>query len=261
MEMIKIPLISKVSLEYFEGASNEEAKNYYRAFDLRLCLEKICDSIIINFVSDEKKSKWKKFTLHNKIEAAEPFIGIDLVEKLLVIKGIGNQAAHEGSEGKIDKESIIESLDVIRDFSLQVFVTYFKKNGFADDPDGSWTPVVLSTLPPQYRVHILKQYFESNKSIITIDKLSMALLKSGNKGEAISFIENCLKNNYIKKNQYNEFIIKLQMLEDSFKYLQISQNFEDSKENFKRILTVIPKNEVDIFIILMSTILIDPNDI
>jgi hypothetical protein len=259
---IKIPLIPEVSLKYFNSASAEGIENYYRAIDLRICLERICDTILVNFVSNEKRQQWhsKSFKLHHKLVAAKPFLGNDIVDKLLKVKETGNTGVHQGQEGNIGIETIKESLKIIHDFSLQVFITYFKENGFADNPEGSWIPVVLSTLPPVYRVLILKQYFEVNKSVVTIDKLSMALLKNGNSNEAFSFIGYCFENKYLSEFQYSEFKIKLKMLEANIKNLPIAQNLEDSKEYFRRILTVIPENERDTFIILMSAILIDSSD-
>ncbi len=68
-------------MKYYNKASHKENETYYRALDIRLCLEKICDEMILELVSSEAKENWSKYKLHKKLEAAKSFL-ISIMFKL-----------------------------------------------------------------------------------------------------------------------------------------------------------------------------------
>lgn len=250
----EIPLITPVSLKYFNKSQIKENETYYRALDIRLCLEKICNDLLVQFIPDTEKEKWLKLTLHNKLISAKSFMDNNIITKLINTKLIGNSGVHDGEESNIKSIDIENSLISIQEFSLEIFLAYFKKFGFFE-PGGSWVPVIFSTLPPIYRVKILKKYFQYDKSKLIIDKLSMALLKSNMIDESYDFIKSCLKNNYINEYDYYDFNEKLKLLEHSLDKLPISQNLIASKERFNTLINSIPENERDTFSIIVSLIL------
>lgn len=252
---IKLPLISPISRKYYNYASEDEEKTHHRAVDIRVCLEKVCDEIVIEFVSSDTKNKWSKFKLHDKINASKEFMDNTIVNKLLKAKVVGNKGAHEGEEGNYTVQDISESLDSIKQFSLEIFYSYFVKNGFGNLKNGSWVPTVFSTLPPIYRVKILEKYYLKNNSEFIIDKLSKAYIKSGMKKEAINFLDECFNKNEISEEELMIFRYDLDLLEKSFDKLRIANNLDESKDNFNRLLPAIKEEERDRFVCLVSMIL------
>ncbi len=83
MENISIPLISPLSRKYYQYANDDSEKIHHRAEDVRICIEKVCDSIIIQLVKPDTKRKWKDYKLHNKIEACKEFMNPIIVDDLL----------------------------------------------------------------------------------------------------------------------------------------------------------------------------------
>lgn len=86
MENISIPLISPLSRKYYQYANDDSEKIHHRAEDVRICIEKVCDSIIIQLVKPDTKRKWKDYKLHNKIEACKEFMNPIIVDDLLNAK-------------------------------------------------------------------------------------------------------------------------------------------------------------------------------
>jgi len=254
MEM-DLPLISPLSRKYYLYAGETKERIHHRAVDIRMCLGYICDEIVIQFVSPETKNKWKKFNLHEKIEAAKEFMDNGVIDKVLEAKGIGNKGAHEGEEGAYTSQDIDGSLEVIKQFSLEIFYSYFVKNGFGSSGNRSWIPTVFSTLPPIYRVEILCKYYIYNQSPFVIDKLSKAYLKSGKKEEGIDFLENCFKKKQINELQFLILKDDLVLLEQSFNRLPIADNLEIAKNNFNRLLPSINEDQRDVFVCIVSIIL------
>lgn len=192
----ELPLITPLSLKYYVKASENETEGYYRALDIRLCLEKVCDEMIKEFVCDDTKRKWKKFKLHDKLNAAKEFMPCEVIDKLIDAKINSNKGTHEGQEAQLDEDDLEESLDAIYNFSLEIFISYFKRNGFFNlGNNGSWLPVIFSTLPPSYRIEILKKYFVFDHSLGIIDKLSMSYLKNDIQELSFDFLDICLKKN------------------------------------------------------------------
>lgn len=255
---IDIPLITPLSMKYYNKASCKENEAYYRALDIRLCLEKICDEIILEFVSSEAKKNWSKYTLHKKLEAAKSFLDSTVIDNLITAKGIGNTGVHEGEEGYIEDSDIAKSMKFIRDFSLDIFVSYFKKNGF-ESRMIPWIPTVFSTLPPSYRVEILEKYYAIKPSEFVIDKLSMAYLKNCKEKEARDFLKKCLKKQEISEMLYFQLDEKLSILKESFdlniERFSIARSLDEAKENFNRLLPSINEEDRGTFVILVSMIL------
>lgn len=255
MRNITIPLVSPLSRKYYNYASNKDGHKHHRAEDIRICLEKVCDQIIYVFVSEQDKEKWKKYKLHNKLGSSRNFLDKKIVDKLISAKVLGNIGVHEGEEGNYTVEEIEESLNIVREFSLEVFYAYFKKNGF-NHQNESWMPTVFSVLPPIYRVEILEKYYNNcDKSPFVIDKLSKAYLKNGSIEEANEFLKNCYEENEITFELYEVLFNDIQMLNKSISFLPISKDLETSKKNFNKLLLSIEENERDTFIYLMSMIL------
>lgn len=251
---IDIPLISPVSRKYYDYANEKSSLKHHRAEDVRICLEYICDEIIVEFVSESDKKKWKEYHLHDKLKASRNFLDQDIVNKLMDAKSIGNKGVHTGEEGSYSETDIEKSIDSIKEFSLNVFLSYFKKNGFGIQRR-TWIPTVFSTLPPIYRVHILEEYYKYDSSTFVIDKLSKAYLKSGSEEKAINFLQECYDKKEITDLEHVAYLQALDLLKQNFHVLPIAKDLESAKNNFNNLLPAIEEEKRDSFVCLVSMIL------
>lgn len=249
-----MPLISPLSRKYYTYASEKSGKIHHRAGDIRICLEYICDEIIIEFVPADDKANWISYDLHKKLKAAKSFVSNTTINNLIKAKIVGNEGVHKGEEGQYSKTEIDNAITAIRQFSMEVFLSYFKNNGFGNFEKGSWVPTVFSTLPPIYRVEILKEYYKSNNSIFVIDKISKALLKSGMDTEAKEFLAECFDKKELTSEELNIFMNDLELLKKSFHLLNIADDLEMSKRNFNNLLPAIKEDERDAFVCLVSMV-------
>lgn len=71
---ITVPLVSPLSRKYYNYASEQSERKHHRAEDVRICLEYICDHLILIFVSEQDKEKWKDYKLHDKLKASRNFL-------------------------------------------------------------------------------------------------------------------------------------------------------------------------------------------
>ena len=194
----------------------------------------------------------------------------EVVNKLLKVKNLGNKGAHEGEEGEYTSHEMEEALEAIKCFSLEVFYSYFVRNGYGGSRNGSWIPVVFSTLPPIYRVKILEKYYKKHSSKFNvnalnkeyemnlkfiINKLSMAYVKNKMDIEADSFLLECLFKEEINYYEYNDMVKNLDLLREHFNKLNISNDLSDAKENFNTLLLSIRDEERDGFVCLVSAVL------
>lgn len=251
---IEMPLISPLSRKYFNYAQEKENRKHYRAEDIRICIEYICDEIVYEFVSETDKGKWKDYDLHDKLMASKQFMDKTVVNRLIKAKTVGNKGVHKGEEGKYTEANIEKAIETVREFSLEVFVAYFKHNGFGIATN-SWMPTAFSTLPPIYRVVILKRYYVSDNSIIVIDKLSKAYTKAGLENEANEFLKECYDKNELDMEQYRVLLNDVELLKRNIDKLPIANDLETAKNNFNSLLEVISEEDRDSFICLISTIL------
>ena len=95
---------------------------------------------------------------------------------------------------------------------------------------------------------------EFSQILLLVDKLAMAYLKNGNFDKSIEFIHFQYNENLINEVFKEQMIEKLNMLEQERHSLPISQNLEQTKEYFKKILTVVKKEEYSLFITLFTAI-------
>lgn len=255
MENLMVPLISPLSRKYYDYASEKDGHKHHRAEDVRLCLEYVCDQIIFIFMSEDTQQHWNEYDLHEKLKASRNFLDKRVVNKLIKAKIIGNKGVHQGEEGDYSEEDIDQSLKAIRDFSLEVFYSFFKKNGFhCQKPN--WIPTAFSTLPPSYRTEILEKYYRNcDKSSFVIDKLSKAYLKSGAEKKARDFLRGCYERQEITVDLYELLDDDISLLKRNLSKLPIAKDLESSKENFNQLLPAIDENERDSFICLISMIL------
>lgn len=249
------PLISPLSRKYFNYASEQDSRKHHRAEDIRICLEKICDDIIVDMVSIEDQEQWSNYDLHDKLKASRQCLNSrKYMDKLIRAKILGNKGVHEGEEGGYDEKDIEKALEVIKEFSLEIFVVYFLKNGF-EPKEESWIPTVFSTLPPIYRILILEKYYERDKGFFVINKLSKAYVKDGRVEQAEKYLNDCYKKAELTNEQYNRLINDVSLLKVHLHRLPIAKDLETAKNNFNDLLSAIEVEKRDGFVYLVSSIL------
>lgn len=252
-----IPLITPISKKYFMKATQDN-ETYYNALDLRLCLEKIADTMVAEFIPANECVNFKKLTLHQKLLKAKTFMPDEIIDRLIKVKALGNEGAHEGQEACLTKEDIQDALQHIMDFSLALFVVMLRKYGLYT-PGGSWIAPVLSTLPPIYRIQILEEYIKYEQSPLAVEKLSMAYLKNDMEEQAFQILNQYYKAGTIDDYFYESMKEKLGILKPQLRICPIAKDLQMAKENFNQLLLVIPKEKQNDFILLMSLILNENN--
>ena len=258
--ILQVPLLIPMASTYFDKISNKDNEPYYRALDLRLCLEKICDDYIYEFIDEDDKNTWNKrnTSLASKLKISQKYLDTDIIDPLIAAKKIGNMGVHEGEEASFNEIEFEKAQKAIFDFSLEILVLYFKKYGYAKpDSEGSWVPYIFSTLPPLYRVKVLRKYFESNHEPIVIEKLAMAYAKSRCHNEMVEFLNLCLNKNYINGYQYISLIKEMVQIEENLEHFPIASNMKEAKENFVSAcnnISQVKDLSQEPFILLMSLI-------
>jgi len=249
------PLISPLSRKYYNYATEQDARKHHRAEDIRICLEKICNEIIVDMVSNEDQTKWNEYNLHDKIKASRQCLdNKKLVKKLINAKIIGNKGVHDGEEGDYDEKDIEEAIEAIREFSLEIFVSYFVRNGFNTQKE-SWMPTVFSTLPPIYRIVILEKYYLKDNSTFVIDKLSKAYVKAGKAEQAEGYLKSCYEKGELTNVLFWWLMNDVSLLKVQLHRLPIANDLEDAKNNFNSLLPYIDEAKRGGFVCLVSSIL------
>jgi hypothetical protein len=254
------PIIGRKALSYYNAALSPNKLLHEKAFNLRLCLEKLIESIAYPILfSDADKEKYyikkdgniqtdkkgnpRKVNLEKRINILRPYFDSDYMAELDSIRTVGNSFVHEGTDCDVSKEDVDRLFQIISKFPIKLFSTLFKKNGFYSE--NSWTLTVLSVLPPYYRIRILNEYFLYDKSPLVIEKLSMAYLKNNNEDEAFALLENTLQNNYLTGEEHKYLVEKLNLLKPNLLKFRIAKDINDSKNALKELLQSIKVEERD----------------
>lgn len=90
--------------------------------------------------------------------------------------------------------------------------------------------------------------------LLVIDKLAMAYLKNGDYDRSVMFIENCYKDGAINSCFREQMQEKLEMLQKQFKHLPIAQDIQQTRDNFKKVLPAIKKEEYSLFLTIFMAI-------
>lgn len=136
----QVPLLIPMASTYFDKIGKKENETYYRAIDLRLCLENICDKYIYEFIDGNDKLEWSKrsTTLRKKLDISKKYLDENIINALIEAKNCGNKGAHKGAEAAFDEIEFENAQNTIFDFSLEMLVFFFKKYGYAKlDKEGS----------------------------------------------------------------------------------------------------------------------------
>jgi hypothetical protein len=146
-----------------------------------------------------------------------------------------------GIEGYLSKEFHLPPITKEAEEIYQPFIEYFNKRKF-----GSEMPVltILSYLPPSDRCSILMILLNEDSTNVEIyNKLSMALIKDGKYGDAITLLSDAKDENYLSSYNHNILLEKIEHLlqsqgsnfGSSISYEQTIQLVEQGKPTLKNI--------------------------
>lgn len=222
------PMIPEELLDEYNDIMNNELRSVLRANSIRRYLEGILELFIRNNILKNigvSQEIWNEKDLYNKIKMIGGYYDREIQSKFHEIRIVGNKGSHFGSN--VDEEEINKSILIINNIFEYLIIEYFKKYRF-----GSEAPVLtlLSALPPRSRVKIIEEVRKNDEfNEWTIDKLSMAYLKSGDIGKSKEFLKKCLKNNYIDEQVYDDYMWKMDALNANIDKFDISKNILDTK--------------------------------
>ena len=116
-------------------------------------------------------------------------------------------------------------------------------------------PTLFSVLVPSIRVEILEEYYESEQTLFVIDKLAMAYLKDNEHDKSSRFLKKALDEKVITHREYENLHEKIESMLPSLNRFPIAYNLNESAKYFFQIIKIIPDNDLNNFILLMSTLL------
>lgn len=283
-------LIPYDALSYLNDGK-EDNRLYLRATSVRNCLENIVETIYLYILNDSQKVGWKKKNLHKKIQALEDFFPEHTSEKIHEIRKLGNKGAHQAGHKELKEEDIqlaIMDLAMICEWTI---LEYLKKNNFIER---NWVPTIFSTLPPQYRVRILKSLIKDKTGeidseemsayldkiqkpptieplfrpaspltteelkfggfLLLIEKLSLAYLKNKEIDKGYKLLEDMLEEGKINNIFYQQMAYKLEQLQSVLNSLPISQDMVETRLKLEKILPSIKEEDKSLFITLLTAI-------
>lgn len=248
-------LIPYELLEEYNDFVNPKLREVLRANCLRRYLEGAIDLLLkdkIISTSQISVDKWDSYNLNNKIQAIGKYYDPDIKTIFDELRQIGNSGSHYGN--KVSEEDINKGVSIASKIIEIVLVKYFRNY-----PIGSQPPIMtlLSSLPPQNRVYILEKVWHyGQKDGNVIDKLSMAYLKNGDYNKSLTFLEEAYNQEIIDYELYQDFVIKINSLNEHLGEFDIAQNVFDVERIFNYIVTSYDydkyKEFTNIFLVLIS---------
>lgn len=152
------PLMPQRAFDYYLD-ERDASRLYQKAVSIRNCLENLFRTVLVHLVDPKDGGAVRTAKLSRRIDLLKHFFPQDVIDSLHRIRKLGNDGAHEENHKKLSSERIRTGL---RDLGLVcewTILTYFKKHGLRSN---AWVATLFSTLPPVYRVRILKQLVAAN---------------------------------------------------------------------------------------------------
>lgn len=152
------PLMPQKALDYYLD-ERDASRLYQKAVSIRNCLENLFRTVLVHLMGPEDRRAARTPSLASRINRLKDFFPQDVIDSLHGIRDLGNDGAHEENHEKLSNERIRAGL---RDLGLVcewTILTYFKKHGLRSK---AWVATLFSTLPPVYRIRILKQLVAAN---------------------------------------------------------------------------------------------------
>lgn len=241
--IIDNPLLPEHALEYFQDASILP-KRYLRAVSMRYCLEAIVDTVFIHIAKEQGVTgQWEKKRLVDKIDSLKDFFPPETLGAVHDIRKITNKGAHQSGHKELDEADLVVASTNLNKICEWVLISYIKKYGFHTQ---AWTPTVLSTLQPVYRIRMLEELYsyylaeiEDKESLISYlesvqeftrrlffgEPLNQTDRSSENrKFEQILLVIDKLAMAYMKNNQYEKGV---RFIHECFESRTVNGQFKD----------------------------------
>ncbi len=225
---------------------------------------------IDKFLSCEIKKElgseeFERKQLGEKIKLLEKSYSKNTINKLKLIKSIGDKYSHYNPSLQINEKEIVRVQNAVLTLFNEILIDYFKKNRFDKTP---YTAKIFSVLYPHVRWNVLSHFINkisrnTEYELLLFHKYLLALVKDGKWNKARRELDEAYKSDCITKEQFefenksNE-LIKNKKLENQ---LPIADTLNDIKRNFKEVMSLLDTNEIEQNIILIKLILILVEDI
>ncbi|MFJ4259635.1 DUF4145 domain-containing protein [Pseudomonas monteilii] len=152
------PLMPQGAFNYYLDERNA-SRLYQKAVSIRNCLENLFRTVLVHLMDSDEDESARTKNLYKRIDHLKHFFPPNVIDALHGIRELGNDGAHEENNKNLTHERIRTGL---RDLGLVcewTILTYFKRHGLRSK---TWVATLFSTLPPVYRVRILKQLIAAN---------------------------------------------------------------------------------------------------
>lgn len=258
-----IPIIGHRRLnDLFSEQTSPETKANTARWYAELFIDKFLSSEIKKELGNEN---FEKKMLGEKIKLLKKYYKKNIIDKLKLIKNIGDKYSHYNPSIQINEKEIIQIQKAVSTLYTEILIDYFKGTRFDKTPN---TARIFSVLYPSVRWNVLSHYINrtsknSEYEYLLFHKYLIALVKDGKWNKAKRELNEAFKKNLITKDKYefeskSNIIINDKKLENK---LPIADNLNDIKRNFKSVMDSLSKNEIEENIGLIKLILILIEDI
>lgn len=152
------PLMPQRAFDYYLD-ERDASRLYQKAVSILNCLENLFRTVLVHLMDPEDGGAVRTTNLYRRIDLLKNFFPQDVIDSLHGIRELGNDGAHEANHKKLSNERIRTGLCDLGLVCEWTILTYFEKHGLRSK---AWVATLFSTLPPVYRVRILKQLVAAN---------------------------------------------------------------------------------------------------
>lgn len=232
IDSVLMPVNEKF-LETFSEFMDDGLKNKFRANSIRQYTEGILDTLLRDEIEKHMSAKetYANYSWKRKIKCIEDNYDKGIAEKIRKIFTVGGQGSHFHG-GEIIGGELQEVIDIAIHLVEDIFIKYFLSPEHKFGTENIYG--IFSMLPPHNRVYILQGVYADEKNAAIVDRLSLALLKNGEKERAMALLEDAYSNGVID----NDFKLyqaqKINLLEAELSSIQnLNRDFTEHKAIMK----------------------------
>ena len=228
--------INKKFIEVFEVFMDNNQRTKIRANNVRQYTEGIVDLILKDKIVATLKPNeiYEGINWGRKIKILQENYDVQIANNIQEIFRIGGDGSHfNGTVKDADLQIIIDKVTHIVE---DIFVKYFLEPEHKFGSEDIFT--IFSMLPLKHRIYILENVSKHYMNMDSVDRLSLAYAKNGEKNKAIDFLKESLKNGVIDKEYYNWKLRSINVLVNNLDELyKQNAKYEKGQEYSKAIVS------------------------
>jgi len=204
-------------LEVFETFMDDNQKEKIRANNARQYVEGIIDLVLKEKIMFTLKPNepYEGINWKRKIKILKENYDADIANKIEEIFRVGGSGSH--FNGIVNNEDLLNVIEMTIHFIEELFIKYFLNPEHRFGSENIFT--IFSMLPLSNRIYILEGIHVHYQNIHTIDRLSLAYLKDGDKEKAVNLLNKSFQDKLIDKEFYDYQLNKLRLLEENISEL------------------------------------------